>query len=147
MTVTAHAWDKAVVKGNEWLTRLGGELNWANPRLTLFALRSVLHTIRDRLPPDEAVELAAQMPLIIKGLYFDGWDPSATPVKTRTKAEFLAVVSKRLKRAILEVDPERVTRAVFTLMAERISEGELRDVRGILPAEIAELWPTPAKAS
>jgi uncharacterized protein (DUF2267 family) len=86
------------------------------------------------------------MPLIIKGLYFEGWDPSATPVKTRTKEEFLGMVSRGLGRAVLEFDPERLTRGVFKLMAQRVSEGELRDVRAILPAEIAELWPAPEKA-
>lgn len=147
MTSTAHVWDKTLSKGNEWLTKLGYELACQNAHVTLLALRSVLHALRDRLPPDEAVDLAAQMPLIIKGLYFDGWDPSATPVKARTKEEFLALVKKRLQRGVLDADPERVTGAVFKLIAERVSEGEVRDVRGILPAEIAELWPAATDAS
>lgn len=147
MTSTAHVWEKTLSKGNEWLTELGDELDWQNAHLTLFALRSVLHALRDRLPPDEAVHLAAQMPLIIKGLYFDGWHPSATPVKARTKEEFLALIKKRLQRSILDPNPERVTRAVFKLIAERVSEGEVRDVRAILPAEIVELWPVATGAS
>jgi len=147
MTSTAHVWDKTLSKGNEWLTKLGYELACQNAHVTLFALRSVLHALRDRLPPDEAVDLAAQMPLIIKGLYFDGWDPSATPVKARTKEEFLALVTKRLQRGVLDADPERVTRAVFKLIAERVSAGEVRDVRDILPAAIAELWPAATDAS
>lgn len=147
MTSTAHVWDKTLSKGNEWLTELDYELAWRNAHLTLFALRSVLHALRDRLPPDEAVHLAAQMPLIIKGLYFDGWHPSATPVKARTKEEFLALIKKRLQRGILDPDPERVTRAVFKLIAQRVSQGEIRDVRGILPADIAELWPAATSLS
>jgi uncharacterized protein (DUF2267 family) len=142
MTSIAHIWDKALSKTNVWLSDLSQELGWTNAHLTLLALRAVLHSLRDRLPPDEAVDLAAQMPLIVKGLYFDGWDPSATPVKARTKEEFLALVKKRLQRGILDPDPERVTRAVFKLIAQRVSEGEIRDVRGVLPAELAELWPT-----
>jgi uncharacterized protein (DUF2267 family) len=109
-------------------------------------LRVVLHALRDRLPPDEAVDLSAQMPLIIKGVYFDGWDPSATPVKARTKAEFLALVNTGLQEAARDVDAERITRAVFKLIAERVSAGEIRDVRGTLPREVAELWPSPAGA-
>lgn len=143
MTSLAHIWDKALSKSNVWLSELSNELGWANAPLTLLALRAVLHALRDRLPPDEAVELSAQMPLIIRGVYFDGWDPSATPVKARTKEEFLALVRTGLQRASRDLDPERITRAVFKLIAERVSEGEIRDVRGTLPVEIAELWPAP----
>jgi uncharacterized protein (DUF2267 family) len=84
MTSLAHIWDKAMSKSNAWLSDLSYELGSENAHLTLVALRAVLHALRDRLPPDEAVDLAAQMPLIIKGVYFDGWDPSATPGKSAT---------------------------------------------------------------
>ena len=144
MTSLAHIWDKAQSKSNVWISELSDQLGWANAPLTLLALRAVLHALRDRLPPDEAVELAAQMPLIIKGVYFDGWDPSATPVKARTKEEFLGLVRTHLQRASRDVDAERITRAVFKLIAERVSEGEIRDVRATLPLEVAELWPRPA---
>jgi uncharacterized protein (DUF2267 family) len=143
MTSLAHIWDKAQSKSSVWVSDLSDQLGWANAPLTLLALRAVLHALRDRLPPDEAVDLAAQMPLIIKGVYFDGWDPSATPVKARTKEEFLALVRHHLRRAARDVDAERVTRAVFKLIAERVSEGEISDVRGMLPLEVAELWPPP----
>jgi uncharacterized protein (DUF2267 family) len=141
MTSLTHIWDKALFKSNLWISKLSDELGWANAPLTLLGLRAVLHALRDRLPPDEAVELSAQMPLIIKGVYFDGWDPSATPVKARTKEEFLGLVRIRLQRAARDVDAERLTRAVFRLIADRVSEGEIRDVRGMLPSEVAELWP------
>jgi uncharacterized protein (DUF2267 family) len=147
MTSLAHMWDKAVSKSNVWLSELSHELGWADAHLTLLGLRAVLHALRDRLPPDEAVDLAAQMPLIIKGVYFDGWDPSATPVRARTKAEFLDLVRRRLERGILDADPERVTRAVFKLVAQRVSEGEIGDVRDVLPDEVAELWPAAANAA
>jgi uncharacterized protein (DUF2267 family) len=147
MTSVAHIWDKALSKSNVWLSDLSYELGWENAHLTLVALRAVLHALRDRLPPDEAVDLAAQMPLIIKGLYFDGWNPSATPVKARTREEFLALVKRHLQRGILDADAERVTRAVFKLIAERVSDGEIRDVRGVLPLEVAELWPAATDVS
>jgi uncharacterized protein (DUF2267 family) len=147
MTSLAHIWDKAQSKSSSWISDLSEYLGWANAPLTLFALRAVLHALRDRLPPDEAVELSAQMPLIIKGVYFDGWDPSSTPVRARTKEEFLALVRSNLHKAARDIDPERLSRAVFKLLAGRVSEGEIRDVRDVLPAELAELWPSIDKAA
>ena len=144
MTSLAHIWDKAQSKSSVWISDLSDQLGWANAPLTLLALRAVLHALRDRLTPVEAVDLAAQMPLILLGLFFDGWDPRASPVKARTREEYLALVRHHLQRAARDVDAERVTRAVFKLIAERVSEGEISDVRGMLPLEVAELWPRPA---
>jgi uncharacterized protein (DUF2267 family) len=38
------------------------------------ALSAVLHSLRDRLTVDESDQLAAQLPLLVRGMYFDGWD-------------------------------------------------------------------------
>jgi uncharacterized protein (DUF2267 family) len=146
MTAIARVWDKSLAKSTEWLKELGAELGWQDGHSILLALRSVLHALRDRLPPDEAVDLAAQLPLLIKGLYFDGWDPSITPLKVRTRDDFFRLVMKPLAAGVPDADPERVTRAVFKLLAGHVSEGEIRDVRLALPAELADLWPTGATA-
>lgn len=143
MTHPFQIWDKAIQKGSLWVKELGDELPWADMSLTLHALRTVLHALRDRLPVNEAAQLAAQLPLLIKGVYYDGWDPSRTPVRARTKEEFLGLVKPALERSIPGVDAERVTRAVFRLLARHVSEGEILDVQGILPQELLEFWPEP----
>ena len=144
MTSISQVWEKSLVKSSEWLKELGAELGWQDVNAVYLALRSVLHALRDRLPPSEAADLAAQMPLLIKGVYFDGWRQSATPVKVRSKEDFLRMVAQPLARGFPEADPERVTRAVFRIVAEHISQGEIRDVRLVLPAELSELWPSGA---
>lgn len=146
MTSMSHVWDKALATSRVWLEQLDEQLGWNDAGATLLALRSVLHALRDRLPPDEAVELAAQLPLLIKGVYFDGWNPSATPARIRSREEFFARVRGPFEHGLLAADVERVTRSVFKLLAERVSQGEIRDVRGALPAELAQLWPEPAGA-
>jgi uncharacterized protein (DUF2267 family) len=62
----------------------------------------------------------------------------------RSREEFFRLVMQPLARGFPEPDPERVTRAVFRILAERVSQGEIRDVRLVLPAELADLWPTGA---
>jgi len=144
MTSISQVWDRTLAKSNDWIKQLGGELGWDDANTTLLALRSVLHALRDRLPLDEAVELAAQMPLLIKGVYFDGWNPSATPAKARTREEFFLLVRRPFPGGITEADLGHMTRAVFKLLADHVPEGEIRDVRGVLPPELAELWPEAA---
>lgn len=139
--MTAHLWDQVIDKGNVWTHELGDELGWTDEHAVLGALRAVLHAVRDRLPFDEAAQLAAQMPLLIKGLYVDGWDPSATPAKARTREAFLALVRRQLGGRAREADTEQIVRSVFKLLAAHVSQGEIHDVRGALPAELADLWP------
>jgi uncharacterized protein (DUF2267 family) len=137
----SHVWDRTVHKANAWLQELDGELGWGDLDATLLALRAVLHALRDRLTPNEAVQLAAQLPLLIKGVYFDGWRPSATPQRMRSREEFLDMVRRPLMRGIPEADAEAVTRAVFRLLDEHVSGGEISDVRSVMPAEWSDLWP------
>jgi uncharacterized protein (DUF2267 family) len=146
MTSISRIWDPTIAKSNEWLTELGKELGSENANILLPALRSVLHALRDRLRPDEAAELAAQLPLLLKGVYFDGWNPSATPVKARTKEEFLTLVVQSLLAGTSHADAERFTRAVFKLLAVHVSSGEVRDVQAMLPAALKALWPERALA-
>ncbi|AKB78938.1 hypothetical protein MSHOH_2455 [Methanosarcina horonobensis HB-1 = JCM 15518] len=51
------------------------ELKWESKDRADQALRATLHTLRDRLTIEEIVQLAAQLPLPIKGMYYDGWIP------------------------------------------------------------------------
>jgi uncharacterized protein (DUF2267 family) len=63
------------------------QLKWQSKNSAYQALRGTLHALRDRLPKEEAVQLAAQLPLLIKGMYYDGWTLRDKPEKFE-KEEF-----------------------------------------------------------
>jgi uncharacterized protein (DUF2267 family) len=98
-----------------------------------------LHQLRDRLTPDEAVDLGAQLPLIVRGIYYEGWRPSQTPEKVRSQDEFLEGLSAKL--APHPIRAQSATRDVFSLLAQAIDSGEIANVINQLPAGIKELWP------
>ena len=75
--------EASVHTANVWLKELAQELGWEDRERVYHALRSVLHALRNRLTVDEAADLGAQLPLLIRGLYYEGWDPSSTAVKER----------------------------------------------------------------
>ena len=100
---------------------------------------AVLHQLRDRLTLEEAIDFGAQLPLIVRGIYHEGWRPSKTPEKLRSRHEFLEGVSAKL--ALHSVGAEPATRDVFSLLAQAIDSGEIGDVINQLPAGIKELWP------
>jgi uncharacterized protein (DUF2267 family) len=133
--------DSTVQETYVWLKELKEDLHTEETQLAYQALRVVLHGLRDRLPVEEAADLGAQFPMLIRGLYYEGWHPAGKPLKIRSQQEFLDHINKDLWKE--NEDPIRLCRAVFALLDRRISAGEVRDVRGNLPGEIQALWPAP----
>jgi uncharacterized protein (DUF2267 family) len=135
------SFDKTLQQTNIWLKDLMYELNWEDRHKTYTALRASLHALRDRLLPEEAVHLGAELPMLIRGFYFEGWSPNAKPVKTRKKEEFLDQIRREFNNDPT-IDIEMVARAVFKLLAHHISRGEIEDIRNSLPKELEkDLWP------
>ena len=129
-------------KTNVWLNDIMKELDWQdNPQKAYHALRTVLHALRDRLTVEEAVQLGAQLPMLVRGFYYEGWTLKGKPRKERHKEDFLAHINAAFKEDYT-ARPESITRAVFKTLARHTSPGEIEDVKHILPKALHELWPT-----
>jgi uncharacterized protein (DUF2267 family) len=137
--------DRAVHKANDWLKDIMYELNTEDRHRAYLALRATLHALRDRLIPEEAVDLGAQLPMLIRGFYYEGWKPADKPLKVRRREEFLEHIKAQFRPG--EIDAETIARAVFKLLTHRISQGEVKHVTGMLPEELADLWPHLPKSS
>ncbi len=132
--------DATVHKTNEWIRDLLDDLDWGDDRSAgYFALRSVLHALRDRLPIQEAVDLASQLPMLVRGFYYEGWQPSQVPLSDRTTVKFLEHVRADYTGEKW-VDVEQIARAVFRVLTKHVTEGEIEDIRRCLPPELRELW-------
>ena len=142
---TPEVFDSTVQQTNEWLRDIAAELDDDNRRHAYLALRGTLHAIRDFLPIDESAHLSAQLPMLVRGFYFEGWDPSRTPEEDRSRESFLGRTEHALERALwnedTDVTAERAARAVLRVLADRISAGELDQVRNAMPERVRELWP------
>ncbi len=125
---------------NTWLKELADELGWEDRARVYHALGAVLHALRDRLTVAETADLGAQLPLLIRGLYYEGWTPNGKPIKERRKEEFLAHIAAAL-RGHAEIYPEAVAWAVFKVLQKHVSPGEISDVKHVLPTQIRSLWP------
>ena len=125
---------------NLWLEDLMEKLGWKDRDQAYQALRVVLHALRDRLPEEALAALAAQLPLLIRGIYYEGWDPSGKPLNEPQKEDFLAQIAAAFRNNP-EVDPERVAWAVFKVLKRYATSGDIRDMGQILPPEIRALWP------
>jgi uncharacterized protein (DUF2267 family) len=134
--------DRTLHGTNTWLNELMTLLGSEDRHFAYRCLRGVLHALRDRLTVEEVAQLGAQLPMLIRGVYYEGWDPTAKPDKLRRKDDFLARMEQEWRAASDRPEPEQVARAVFALLARRVTEGEIEDVTHILPAELRDLWPS-----
>lgn len=135
-----EVFDKTVQTTNTWLKEIA-EVTGPDRRRAYRVLAAVLHALRDRLTVDEAAQLGAQLPILVRGLYYDQWHhPSGKPERLRQKEEFLAQIAAELGD-IGPINAENATRAVFSVLERHIAPGEIQDVKATLPAHIRELWP------
>ncbi len=138
------ALERSIDKTNQWLGELCVVLHTEDRQAAYLALRATLQAVRDFLEPGEAVDLAAQLPTFLRGVYFEGWRQTHKPARPRDKAAFLGRVAPHLKTP--EYDAERVVRETLGVLAAHVSVGELDDVKRSLPADVRALWPaTPAE--
>lgn len=139
-STSINVFSSTIQKSNAWVHDLMDEMQWDEPHRAYHGLRAVLHALRDRLSVNETSDLAAQLPLLIRGMYYEGWQPAHTPVRDRTPEQFFKHIFDAFPND-LSVNPEKLVRAVFMLLSSHISHGELEDVKANLPPAIRELWP------
>lgn len=134
--------DHSVHLTHEWINELAERLSWTSKRSALRLRRVTLHRIRDHLLADEMAQLSAQLPIMIRGFFFEDWIPKRTPIKERKAADFVAFISEQMGDA-MEFRGSADIQCVFKLLNARISRGEIEDIRACLPMELRDFWEAP----
>ena len=132
--------EHSVQDANIWLKGMMETLHFGEKRHAYSALRATLHALRDRLPPDGAVHFGAQLPMLIRGLYYEGWRIAGKPVEIHTADAFADYVARELPQQF-PMDPQAVARRTFAFLEGHMDAGEVRKVIGQLPQPIKALWP------
>ena len=130
-----NLFDKIVEKANIWVKDTMAELPSKDPHQALHALRAGLHALRDRLTIEEAAQLSAQLPLLIRGIYFEDWRPAGKPLRIRHRAEFLALVREKYAPRS-DLPAEEIMAALFRVLRKHVTVGELTDIVMSLPSEL-----------
>lgn len=131
--------DKTLQETNLWLKALMARLGTDDRDEAYAILRATLHAVRDRIGPENAVHLGAQLPILLRGVYYEGWRMAGAPSKERHKSAFLQHAHREMP-GILDADTELAVRAVFEVMWERLDQGETAKLLKIFPSELRELW-------
>ena len=135
-----EVFDKTLETTHIWLKEIMADLG-PDKQVAWKVLSTVLHKLRDRLTVNLAAHLGAQLPLLIRGVYYDQFEPAKLPSECNSREEFVAEVAEWLTDT-RPVDPDDAVRAVFRVLSRHISEGQINKVREALPRSLRQMWET-----
>jgi uncharacterized protein (DUF2267 family) len=130
--------DRTIQTTNLWLDEV--MLDIVEDRQTAWrVLGVVMRKLRDRLPVDLAAHLGAELPLLVRGAYYDQFEPAKLPVRINSIEEFCLEVEILLHDG-RPVDPRLAVGSVFALLSRQIAEGQVAELQHALPKSIHEFW-------
>ncbi|MCW2997485.1 MAG: hypothetical protein JWN65_1034 [Solirubrobacterales bacterium] len=135
---TVDSIERTVQKTNEWLSQLADELGTEDRASAWRILRAYLQVLRDRLTIDEAAQLAAQLPHLVRGVFYEGFDPGHQPERIRDRETFLILFGERAQLSAVG-EAERAAAAATRVLRRHVTAGELEDVMAQLPRDIREV--------
>jgi uncharacterized protein (DUF2267 family) len=140
-TTGLEVFDKTLHTTNQWLDEICAEIG-PDKHLAWHVLGAVLRSIRDELLIGQSAHLAAQLPLLVRGAFFDQYRPAAQPVAERSQEDFIARIREELA-GCRPVRPDLAATAVMRTLNRHITEGQIKKARDALPKGIRALWPEP----
>ena len=135
--------DRTLQTTHIWLNEIGEHPSLApDKQLSWHVLGAVLRAIRDNVPVELAAHFGAELPLLVRGAYYDQFRPEVQPRRLRSREAFLKAISDELATS-RPVDPADAARAVFKVLAHYLNPDQIRKIRMALPEPARALWPDP----
>jgi uncharacterized protein (DUF2267 family) len=136
-----EVFDKTLQTTNIWLDEIM-EDHGPDRQVAWHVLGAVLREIRDLLPTELAAHLAAQLPMLVRGTYYEQYMPEKQPAESRDYGAVTDRIRQRL-HGIRPVDVEDALRSVFKVLSHHLDPGQVSKVRDALPGDVRRLWPDP----
>lgn len=140
MTRHAHTTDHLKTSADEWIRAIAREFGTDDDAFVLRAVRAWLHGIRDGLSVDACAQLGAQLPTVLRGVYYEGWDPSSGP-RNHEPGAFAARYAE--EASVRPSEAFRTAATVTAGLADHLGRGPLTAALAELPEALrARLFPT-----
>ena len=133
-----EVFDKTLETTHVWLKEIMADLG-PDKQVAWKALSTVLHKLRDRLSINLAAHLGAQLPLLVRGVYYDQFEPAKMPSECRNREDFIAEVAEWMSDT-RPIDPEDAIRSVFRVLSRHISQGQIDHVKQALSKSVRQMW-------
>lgn len=134
-----NIFQNTIQKTNGIVNEISEKMGWQErPNQSLGALRAVLQTLRDRLPIEEVADFGAQLPTLLRGIFYEGWKPASSPVKM-DRDEFIGRIRQRFAFD-LDQPVTLLVKTVLSILNKHVSGGEIKDIKAVLPKELQSLF-------
>lgn len=134
----------ADASARKWLAVVGEQLGTEDPHEACRVLRAWLQTVRDRLTVEVAAHFAAQLPELLRGVYYEGWTPAHVP----TRYDVPGFTARFAGSAGIGLTEVPAAAAAVTAALDRLcSPGQLGHVLKLMPSHLAELLTGAGRAS
>jgi uncharacterized protein (DUF2267 family) len=132
-----EVFDKTLQTTNSWLDEISEALG-PDRKLAWKVLSVVLHKLRDRMPVDLSAHLGAELPLLVRGVYYDQFEPAKQPTDWDLD-RFAEEVAEGLS-GVRPVNPRKAIRAVFSVLSRHVPRGQIAKVQQALPHDMRASW-------
>jgi uncharacterized protein (DUF2267 family) len=141
MNTGIRSLDSSLSTTLEWLSEIQEELGWTDKEMVYKATKAVLQAIRDRLPLEDTLNLTAELPIVMKGMVFDGYDLHDKPMKMRTIEEFFDHIQERYGSGQHNfVNADEACRGVINVLSDKVGDGEMEKIIGNMPEDLRPLF-------
>ena len=123
----------------EWIKVLMQDYNFSNENKAFVVLRATLKALRDRLPLNEVVHLGSQLPVLLRGYYFEGWNPEHEANEINASHDFVYLVKSHLN-GHEDINLDEAVPATLKLIFDMIDQGEAKEVKANLPEDLRSYY-------
>ncbi|MBA4746576.1 MAG: DUF2267 domain-containing protein [Muricauda sp.] len=141
--------DQYTAEGNTFLNDYAKQLSMENDKDKAGrVLTSILYALRDIISPIESLQLIAQLPMFIKALYVNGWAIGKKRARVKNLMDFIELVKKQDGSAAINDFgynndvAENYIHTTFSFLKRYVSQGELEDIRDVLPKGLKNIIPS-----
>jgi len=132
-----EVFDKTLQTTNTWLNEIN-QVVGPDRQIAWKVLSVVLHKLRDRLPVTLAAHLGAELPLLVRGVYYDQFEPARQPTDCKLEV-FVEEVAEWLSD-VRPIDPRDAIRAVFMVLSRHVPQEQIAKVQDALPKDLRVFW-------
>lgn len=133
VTKNVTVFNRTAHKSQAWIKEMQKDLKWMSGDSIYHLLKAVLQSLRDQMSVHEAAHFAAQLPLLLRGTFFEGWNPHLAQLTGYTKDEFLEAVKSKLSPiGAPNFELESGVLIALNVIKKHISAGEMEDLIGVV---------------